>query len=47
MYVDVLLFVHLFSRELLVRLQRNVGKRAPLLSARLAATALLSRFIEF
>jgi len=47
MYVDVRVFVFLFSRKLLVRLQRNVAKRAPLLSASLAATTLLRQFIEF
>ena len=46
MYVDVRVFVLLFSHELLVRVQRNVA-RAPLLSASLAATTLLSSFIEF
>ena len=33
MYADVRVFVLLFSGELLVRLQRNVAKRVPLVSA--------------
>ena len=47
MYVEVRIFILLFSRELLARLKRNVAKTAPLASASLGATTLLSRLIEF